>query len=271
MDDLVAKVAGRTWITLCHPADPRNVGGVIRVVANFGFKGLRIVSTKTFDERDLLCFSSEASQKVNVEFYNNLDDCLQDQHFVLGTTRRNRDPDAPAMSALSAIETVLPTTGSISLLFGAERTGLTASEVERCHHLLWIPTTEVFPSMNLAHAVAVFGYAVSQIDAQEVTARGDGPTITQTNVPAQLSQTKQEAFFRKLNANLETAQYPPGRHPQGYLRRLRRLLMRANPTQEELGLLGGVFSELARLSKLLSEEKQPGQGSTECDEAYDEP
>ena len=271
MDDLVDKVTRRTWVTLCHPADPRNVGGVIRIVANFGFKGLRVVSKTPFDERDLLCFSSEASKKVNLEFYSNLDDCLQDQHFVLGTTRRTRDPDAPAMSPLSDIESVLPSTGSISLLFGAERTGLTASEVERCQHLLWIPTTEVFPSMNLAHAVGVFGYALSQIDAQHLAAKYEATASTLKNVPAHLSQTKQEAFFRKLNANLELAKYPPGRHPQGYLRRLRRLLMRANPTQEELGLLGGVFSELARLSRLVSEQKQPGQRRTEGDKACDEP
>ena len=84
MDDLVGDVTKRTWVVLCNPADPRNVGGVIRVVANFGFKGLRVVTSKTFDERDLLCFSSEASERVTVEFYPSLDEGLKDQHFVLG-------------------------------------------------------------------------------------------------------------------------------------------------------------------------------------------
>lgn len=250
MDDLVGDVTKRTWVVLCNPADPRNVGGVIRVVANFGFKGLRVVTSKTFDERDLLCFSSEASERVTVEFYPSLDECLKDQHFVLGTTRRNRDPDAPPMSALPQIHNTLPSSGNVSLLFGAERTGLVAAEVERCHHLLWIPTSEVFPSMNLAHAVAVFGYVLSQVNEDQVA-----PFSFSKNEPAQISQTKQEAFFRKVSQNLVAAQYPPGRHPQGYLRRLRRLLMRANPSQEELGLLGGVFSELARLSQGHSEEE----------------
>ena len=252
MDNLVGSVANRTWITLCHPADPRNVGGVLRVAANFGFRGVRIVTEKEFDERDLLCFSSEASIHVDLEWFPDLDSCLHDQHFVLGTTRRQRDPDAPPMMSLPQVETVLPDSGCISLLFGAERTGLTVSEVERCHHLLWIPTTEVFPSMNLAHAVAVLGYAMSQIGAEPAVY--DAPPL---NVPARVTQAKQEAFFRQLERNLNTAQYPPGRHPLGYLRRLRRLLTRANPSQEELGLLGGVFSELARLTRIKLEKKEP--------------
>ena len=258
MVSAVATITSRTWITLCNPADPRNVGGVIRVAANFGFKGVRIVTTTNFDTRDLLCFSSEASEKVRLEFYENLNDCLADQHFVLGTTRRRRDPDAPAMSSLFQIHDSIPPNGEISLLFGAERTGLVASEVERCQHLIWIPTSDVFPSMNLAHAVAVFGYAISQADTTDAVPPSPG-----INRPSEVSQAKQEAFFSQVEQNLGRAKYPPGRRPQGYLRRLRRLLARANPSQEELGLLGGVFSELARLTDLHSEEQKPSDKDSE--------
>lgn len=258
MVSAVETTTSRTWITLCNPADPRNVGGVIRVAANFGFKGVRIVTKTNFDARDLLCFSSEASEKVRVEFYENLNDCLAEQHFVLGTTRRRRDPDAPAMSSLSQIHEALPSTGDISLLFGAERTGLVSSEVERCQHLIWIPTSDVFPSMNLAHAVAVFGYAISQADTADAV-----PPSSGINLPSEVSQAKQEAFFAQLAQNLGRAKYPPGRRPQGYLRRIRRLLARANPSQEELGLLGGVFSELARLTDLRLEKEKPSEKDSE--------
>lgn len=257
MVDNVASLSARTWITLCNPADPRNVGGAIRACANFGYRGIRIVTQTRFDDRDLLCFSSEALLTVEVQFFETLDECLSDQHLVIGTTRRQRDPHAPSMCSLREVGSRLPEHGEVTILFGAERTGLIAEEVERCQELVWIPTSEQFPSMNLAHAVAVVGYGLgadpelSLSDSSSALAKMD------------MSQTAQESFFRSVHENLQRADYPSGRHPQGFLRRLRRFLSRANPTQEELGLLGGVFAELARLSQRESdsEDEQPGKKS----------
>lgn len=254
MADMVSDLNTRTWITLCNPADPRNVGGAIRACANFGYKGLRIVTQTRFDQRDLLCFSSEALLTVDVQFFESLDDCLADQHLVIGTTRRQRDPDAPSMCSLREVADRLPDDGEITILFGAERTGLVAAEVERCQELVWIPTSEQFPSMNLAHAVAVVGYGLSA-ELEACPSKSDEQLSKMA-----MTQTAQESFFRSVNENLLRSNYPPGRNPQGFLRRLRRFLMRANPTQEELGLLGGVFGELARLSDASltnSEEEQP--------------
>ncbi len=243
MVDLVSDISTRTWITLCNPADPRNVGGAIRACANFGYKGLRVVTQTVFDQRDLLCFSSEALLTVDVQFFQTLDECLADQHLVIGTTRRQRDPDAPSMCSLREVVGRLPECGDITILFGAERTGLVAAEVERCQELVWIPTSEQFPSINLAHAVAVVGYGLG---AEHLISDSDSTNQLSTLA---MPQTAQERFFRGVHENLLRSNYPPGRNPQGYLRRLRRFLDRANPTQEELGLLGGVFAELARLSK----------------------
>lgn len=44
--------------------------------------------------------------------------------------------------------------------------------------------------------------------------------------------------------------YPPGRNPENFTRRVRRILARSNPDQQELSLFGGVFSEMLRLGQL---------------------
>ena len=49
----------------------------------------------------------------------------------------------------------------------------------------------------------------------------------------------------------ETLTYPPGRNPELFTRRLRRILDRANPNHAEFGLVAGVFSELLRLHALI--------------------
>lgn len=241
---MVMSIVERTWIVLCNPADPRNVGGAIRACANFGLRGLRVVTDHAFDARDLLCFSSEASQTVEVQFFATLDDCLRDQTLVVGTTRRKRDPDAPSMCSLQSLGPRLPQDGECTILFGAERTGLLVDEVERCQELVWIPTSERFPSMNLAHAVAVVAYQLSLVGEPNAMPNNSGKQLD----VMQMSQSAQESFFRGVHQHLVSASYPPGRNPQGFLRRLRRFLLRANPSQEELGLLGGVFAEMSRLS-----------------------
>ena len=49
---------------LCRPADVRNVGGAIRAVANAGIGAIRVVTQQTFDARDLLCYSSGATDII---------------------------------------------------------------------------------------------------------------------------------------------------------------------------------------------------------------
>ena len=57
--------------------------------------------------------------------------------------------------------------------------------------------------------------------------------------------------------------YPPGKSPTAFVRRLRKILHRANPNQKELSMIGGIFGEMERLAKLagtLRADQQNGDG-----------
>ena len=85
-------------IVLCHPEDPRNVGGAIRAAANAGLAGVRVASRDAFDERDLFCYSSGALVKPRGVF-DSVPDAVADCHRVIGTSRRLETP-TPLQSGL---------------------------------------------------------------------------------------------------------------------------------------------------------------------------
>ncbi len=226
-------------IVLCHPSDVRNVGSVVRAVANFGLESVRIVGAEPFDEQDLLSFSSYALDQIAYETFETLDEALADRDRVLGTSRRLRDPSAPPSWPAAGLQNRLVGPGNTAILFGNERTGLTREEVDRCQALIHIPTDERFESMNLSHAVACIAYELAR-------PTDDTPRHI---VEAQHAPTPaREAVFSHILRCCEAAHYPPGRNPERFTRTLRKILSRANPTSQELSMLAGVFSELCRLA-----------------------
>ena len=235
------------WAVLSHPTDVRNVGGAIRAVANYSWSGIRVVGPTVFDERDIHCFSSGSVEFVKVEFLDSLEEAVSDCQLVVGTSRRRREPDAPPQWPSAGLIRRLAPSARTAILFGTERTGLTRAELDLCGAMVHMPTQERFPSMNLAHAVACIGYELSRSESTQVgsSIRDEAP---------HLSAAAREAFFQSVYQVVSALGYPPGRSPRAFVSRLRRILHRANPNQQELSMFGGLFAEMLRLGKLADNE-----------------
>ncbi len=248
-----------TCVVLCHPSDVRNVGSVIRAVANFGLESVRVVGAEPFNEEDLVAFSSYSYDKVVYETYETLEEALKDRVRVLGTSRRLRDPSAPPSWPAVGLANRLVGDGKTALLFGNERTGLTREEVDRCQALIHIPTSERFESMNLSHAVACIAYELAR--PTDDTPRH---VVEALNAPT----PAREAVFAHIQRCCEAVGYPPGRNPEIFTRTLRKILTRANPNAQELSMIAGVFSELCRVSvgKTVKPEKMPAELEIAADE-----
>lgn len=241
--DAGRSICERVRVVLCHPSDPRNVGGAARAVANFGLGELRVVSAEPFHAEDIHAYSAGAVTRVTLRHFTHVDEAIGDCDRVIGTSRRSRDPDAPPQWPVAGLAARLDTPGSTALMFGTERTGLTKAELDRCQAVVHIHTSDIYPSMNLAHAVACVGYELARPTPGE-----SGPPII-TERP-RMNAAAREAFFGFVQSSLESLGYPPGRSAAAFTRRLRKILARANPDQQELSLFGGVFSELLRLGQL---------------------
>ena len=144
-------------IVLVRPRNPENLGAVARAMANFDLQDWAIVSLGTHD------FATARRVAVHAEtlldrprLVSSLDEAVADCAWVVGTSGRvGGRLLSPAEVARGAAARA---PGLTAIVFGEERSGLTAAELARCHARSTIPTGEVQPSLNLAQAVLLYAY-----------------------------------------------------------------------------------------------------------------
>ena len=253
----------RSVIVLCRPKEARNVGGCIRAAANAGVTTVRVVSgskdemdenraaaTETFAYDEIDTFSAGAVDLITVEYHDSLESAIGDCHIVIGTSgigESKRGPKRwPCAGLRKRIEGALGRDESkrAAILFGNERHGLRASELLKCVSFIQIPTSKIKPSMNLAHAVACVCYELRRPDddASFQTAAAF------TSVP-QLNELELGTFFSHAESVLRKAGWPRRSSAESFARSLKTLIRRANPSQKELNVLGGLFQLIRQLNK----------------------
>lgn len=244
----------KIWICLCEPSDIRNIGGAIRVVANFGLAGLKLVISQDrqlpLDELEL--FSSGAASIITLERHHSLVEATENADLLIGTSRRQRSHAHLAEYQTYDLPEILAQSERPHILFGNERVGLSHHELDLCHALAVIHSNPSFPSLNLAHAVACVAYEISRPQ----------PSLSEeslTQLPLRPSQThskEDEAFLNRVIEVCERCSYPPSSSPEHFARRLRSLIRKADPTPGDYGMILGLFRELDRLNSLANVESK---------------
>ena len=68
--------------------------------------------------------------------------------------------------------------GELAVVFGREDSGLTDGELDRCTHLVYLPSADQYPSINLAQAVMLMAYELRMAAiGSAVTERQQGQQI----------------------------------------------------------------------------------------------
>ena len=148
-------------VVLLRPRNPQNLGAAARAMKNFSLDDWAIVELGTHD------FAAARRVAVHAEdlldrprLVSTLDEAVADCAWVVGTSsrkvrgKRRLTPDEVAREALARAP------GRTAIVFGDERSGLANDEVDRCHDLSAIPSAPEQPSLNLAQALVVYGYAL---------------------------------------------------------------------------------------------------------------
>jgi tRNA/rRNA methyltransferase/tRNA (cytidine32/uridine32-2'-O)-methyltransferase len=148
-------------IVLSRPSESGNVGAVCRVMKNMGLSQLRIVTPEMPLDHEVIRSRSVHAADIweKTEHFEDLKDAVSDCSLVVGTTRRRGEKRknisiAPRETAAYVMEK----SGKTAIVFGNERTGLEQEELALCSLASHIPTDEVFPSLNLSHAVQIYAY-----------------------------------------------------------------------------------------------------------------
>jgi tRNA/rRNA methyltransferase/tRNA (cytidine32/uridine32-2'-O)-methyltransferase len=241
-------------IVLSRPAEPGNIGAVCRAMKNMGLSRLRLAvpDFSALAEADPV-IRARAVHAADVwdqaETFDTLAAATAGCPLVIGTTRRRgRHRKQLTLTPWETAAFLKARPGSAALVFGSERTGLEAGELELCNLASHIPAAEAFPSLNLSHAVQIYAYELFRACAG-TPGRGapeDGPDPVKGRwVP--MDQTRINLLVRELTDKLETLGFykKPGRKEQEFF--LRDLIARAGLNEWEGRYLAGVISKAVRL------------------------
>ena len=228
---------------LVEPSHPGNIGAVARAISTMGFDQLALVKPQEHPHPESRARSSSALEVLlNAGVYNELEDAVGDSSFVIGTTARNRRISVPVSSIRDMAHDILSKAEhqKISIVFGPETSGLSNEEIARCNHLVYIPSSEQYPSLNLSMAVQVVAYELKIAEAIEI----------KENVERNLASGQElELFYEHLKEVLLATGFLNPRNPRQLMRRLRALFNRAELDDNEVNILRGILASYQKPRK----------------------
>lgn len=229
---------------------PGNIGAAARAMKTMGLGRLVLVAPeKPLDE---VAFRRSAGAEDVLDqalVFATLAEAVADCRLVLGCTARARrvqlEELLPEVAGQRAVA-MAAEPGEVAFVFGRERTGLTNEELQLCHLAVHIPSNPEFSSLNLAAAVQVLAYEVrmAQLEGQAQPQRepehGEAPA----------SHSQLEGLFGQFGETLEQIDFHKGRAPESAMRKLRRLFMKADLSEQEVRLLRGILADAQRMARL---------------------
>jgi TrmH family RNA methyltransferase len=230
------------YVVLVELKIPENVGFIVRVAKNFGFKNLCFYRCKIGEET--YSTAAHASDLIKKAIYiDDLQSFLSSMNIIIGTTGISageyRYLRQPVFTPEEIID-VVKKAGKTAILFGREDFGLLNEELELCHAIVNIPTSEEYPVMNVSHAAAVILYTLSKVKFSREPER----FATAGEI---------EVFLSNLVEMLRMIQYPPHR-----IRRtvvvFRRVLGRAKIRRSEILTLNGILRKTSSYIKRIRSE-----------------
>ncbi|MCP4672324.1 MAG: RNA methyltransferase [Desulfobacula sp.] len=228
-------------IILVEPQGPINTGSVCRTMMNFGFTNLRLVNpTKHYKS---LLAKKMALSAFNVleaaPVFDDLKSALSDIQIAFGTTRRfgkyRKNFFTPLDAALKLHESYHDI--KCALVLGPEDTGLETKDLDLCQHFITIPTHEIYPSMNLSHALSVLLY--------EISLKSDAGDKHYNPKPRKLAQGNEiEHMFSHMKKSLVEIDFLDRQNPDHLLRTFRRIFGEAGLSSRDVRILRGLMSRI---------------------------
>ena len=222
-------------IVLCRPSHPGNIGSAARAMKTMGLTDLRLVAPERFPAKEADWMATNAGdvlQKAVV--HNDLIDAIKDCAAAFAMSARGREWSPQVLDVRTAAARASEIDGPVAFVFGNEVAGLTNEEMFACQHLVHIPASAEFSSLNLAQAVQVVAYELHMC----------------RDVAIPFARTEKRATVEDLEglyAHLEEAAVASGfMTPQSRLReRWRRLFSRIPAIErEEVNIMRGLLKAL---------------------------
>jgi len=225
-------------IVLVEPSHPGNIGATARAMKNMALEELVLVRPKLFPHSDATARASGADDVLaRARVVDSVAEAVADCGFIAATTSRDRDPNIRIADVREVAARIVSEaqTRPAAVLFGAERTGLTNTDLGGAHCLIRIPANREYLSLNLSMAVQLVAYELFRARGASVTPpEREMPLATAAEMErlyAHLEEVLQEIDFRDRTQS--------GTH---LMTRIRRFLQRAELDQNEANILRGMLT-----------------------------
>jgi TrmH family RNA methyltransferase len=225
-------------IVLCRAEEGGNVGSACRAMKTMGLSRLILAGCPDYDVDRVRMMAVHAFDVFEgAERLPDLKTALATFPLSAGFTRRRGERrKAFSLSAqdFAAMALARPGPNSVALVFGNERTGLTEAELGLCSLAAHIPSSEAFPSLNLAQAVQIACYELRRQALGEKD--GSAAPVSRVEVDesvARVSKHLREIGFFKITRDRDLSTF------------LRDTAERAAYTASELRYFESIFRKAA--------------------------
>jgi tRNA/rRNA methyltransferase len=232
-------------IILVKPQMGENIGATARIMKNFGIQDLRIVSPRdgwpNKKAQDMSANASDIIEKAII--YNELESAIADINLLFATASKSRDMEKPVITPEFAANLYNPNL-KMGFIFGKESSGLENSDISMCNHLISIPVSPEYDSLNLAQAVCVICYELFK----EYNKQNSSNSNLNTNSLDEISSREDiNQMINFLERELTDKNFfQVANKKQGMMINIRNIFTKHFYTKQEIRTLRGIFSALKK-------------------------
>jgi TrmH family RNA methyltransferase len=224
-------------VVLVEPKYGGNVGSVARVMMNFDIERLYLVNPCELNDE---CYSRamHASSIIdNACVFSSFEEACQDLDFLVATSSIDTKSDKKHLRNPIFLpdfsKQIFNIDGDVGLLFGREDYGLLNDEIATCDLMVKIPTSDIYHSMNLSHAVGIVLYQLY---------------LEHTILPVKrrkLDHVEKTHLYKAFKSLLDSIDYPAYKKEKTEVM-FRRMISRSLPSKWEYHTLMGVIGTAAK-------------------------
>ncbi len=231
-------------IVLVNPSHPGNIGATARAMKTMGLKHLYLVNPKSFPNVNATAMAAGADDVLaNATVTASLAEALVGATIVFGTSARERSLSLTTHHPQKAAQIIAKQSSSnnVAVLFGRENNGLTNEELAMCNYHIHIPTNPTFSSLNIAQAVQLIAYEISNAEKTEHL------TFVTKEKLATIDEIQN--LYLHLAQGLQTIKFLNSNNEKRIMAKLKRLFNRVQLEETEVGILHGILTTIKTYEK----------------------
>jgi len=226
-------------IILFEPQLEENIGAAARAILNFNFHNIRIIKKGWKPSKVSFKNSAKADEILkNAKVFNNLEDAINDLHYIFATSNRKRDLNIDVVNLKKGVKIINNYKNfKVGILFGPERSGLTNEAISLCDKIIEIPLNQNFKSLNLAQSVLLVVYELFNLN------------LCKINSVKKKKTKKKELliFFKVLQNYLEKVNFFKVKEKKKIMmRNIKTIFNKAELTEKEVKILLGIIKNLTK-------------------------